>query len=177
MCPQTHGQTQRVSPWVAESHPQGSFNYGLLWWIILICLVHSPYLAYLRILPCVHTHLSAKMDSAAKACGQNLPWQPSSLTCKEPFCACVVREVSRLQEREIHGLGRAQLPPLIALLFPSWSFSPHGMNESPISLPWVWGSGVGGGGRHLPPAYVHCLVNRVVITLKYPTAASCWFPV
>ena len=37
--------------------------------------------------------------------------------------------------------------------------------------------GVDGGGRHLPPAYVHCLVNRVVVTLKYPTAASCWFPV
>ena len=69
MCPQTHGQTQRVSPWVAESHPQGSFNYGLLWWIILICLVHSPYFVDPRILPCVCMHVLAKMDPSTKACG------------------------------------------------------------------------------------------------------------
>ena len=31
------------------------------WPIILICLVQSSYLLYLRILPCAHTHLLAKM--------------------------------------------------------------------------------------------------------------------
>ena len=53
-----------------ESHPCGSLNYsygafssGFLWLSILICLVLSLYLVYLRILPCVHAHLSAKTDS------------------------------------------------------------------------------------------------------------------
>ena len=60
----------------AESCPRGSLSYfyglfllGLLWPIILICLVHSPYLVYLRILPGVCVHLLAKMDSTAEACG------------------------------------------------------------------------------------------------------------
>ena len=56
--------------------PRGSLNYlygvfllGFLWPIILICLVHSPYLVYLRILPCVCMHVLAKMDSTTKAYG------------------------------------------------------------------------------------------------------------
>ena len=64
---------QRASPWVAESHPHGSLNYvygvflpGFLCPIILICLVHSLYLVYLRILPCVRTRLLAKMDPTEK---------------------------------------------------------------------------------------------------------------
>ena len=59
-----------------ELCPGGSFNhfYGvflpvLLWTIILIYLVHSPYLAYLRVLPCVCSHLLAKMDSTKEAYG------------------------------------------------------------------------------------------------------------
>ena len=59
-----------------ESLPRGSLNhfYGaflpsFLWPIILICLVPSLYLVYLRILPCVHAHLSAKMDSTEEAYG------------------------------------------------------------------------------------------------------------
>ena len=50
---------------VTESHPRGSLNYfnGIflpvfIWPIILICLVHSPYLVYLRLLPHMHTHVS-----------------------------------------------------------------------------------------------------------------------
>ena len=61
---------------VTESHPHGSLNYsdgiflpGFLWPIILICLVHSPYLVYLSILPGVHTHLLVKVDPTKKASG------------------------------------------------------------------------------------------------------------
>ena len=67
--------TQRV----AESRPHGSLNYfygafplGFLWAVILICLVHSPYLVYLRILPCVHMHLLAKMYSPEEPYGYSL---------------------------------------------------------------------------------------------------------
>ena len=59
-----------------ESHPHGSLNHlygtfllGFLWPIILICLVQSLYLVHLRILPCAHTHLLAKMDSSEEAYG------------------------------------------------------------------------------------------------------------
>ena len=68
--------TQVDSKSVAESSPCGSLNYfyvvfllGFLWPIILICLVHSLYLVYLRILLCVHMHLLAKMDFTEKAYG------------------------------------------------------------------------------------------------------------
>ena len=61
---------------VAELCPCGSLNYfygaflpGFLWPIILICLGHSPYLAYLRALPWVCTHLLAKMDLTKEAYG------------------------------------------------------------------------------------------------------------
>ena len=61
---------------VAESHPRANLNYfygtfllGFLWPIIMICLVHSPYLIYLRIFPCVYTHPLAKVSSTKKASG------------------------------------------------------------------------------------------------------------
>ena len=38
----------------------GAFLLGFIRPIILICLVHNPYLVYLSILPCVCTHLLAK---------------------------------------------------------------------------------------------------------------------
>ena len=111
--------------------------------VILLCLVLSPYLVYLRIFLCVRTHLLVKMDSTEEAYGYNIPWHHSPLTSKEPFCACVVREVSWLREWEIWGMTRAQLPPLIILLFLSWEFRSTG-NEFPIALLWL--------GAHLPPA-------------------------
>ena len=113
--------------------------------------------------PRVHTRLLAKMDSAAKGLwgGQGTPWHHSSLTFKEPFCASVVREVSRLQEREIRALGRAQLSPLTALLFLSWSFSPHGMNESPVSLPWARGW-VGVEGIYLLPMSIAWYIESLL---------------
>ena len=59
-----------------ESHPRGSLNHfygasllGFLWPIILLCLVLSLYLVYLRVLPCVHEHLLAKMDSSKEDYG------------------------------------------------------------------------------------------------------------
>ena len=39
-------------------------------------------------------------------------------------------------KREICGLGRVQCPPLIVLLFSSWSFFRSIENQSPIALPW-----------------------------------------
>ena len=52
-----------------ELCPRGSLNYfhgafllGFLWPIILISLVHSPHLMYLKIPPCVCMHPLAKMD-------------------------------------------------------------------------------------------------------------------
>ena len=70
----THGQTQRESPWVAESCFCGSLNYfhaaflpGFLWPVIVICLLHSPYVVYLRILPHLYRHLLAKLDSTKDA--------------------------------------------------------------------------------------------------------------
>ena len=56
---------ERITEWC----PCGSLNYfygafllSFLWPIILICLIQSPYLVYLRIRPSVHTHLLAKME-------------------------------------------------------------------------------------------------------------------
>ena len=55
---------------VSESNPHGKLNYFygsflliFLWSVILICLVQSPYLVYLRFLSCVHSNLFAKKDS------------------------------------------------------------------------------------------------------------------
>ena len=51
------------------NHLDGAFLLGFLWPIIMICLVHSPYLAYLRILLCVRMHLLAKMSPTKKVSG------------------------------------------------------------------------------------------------------------
>ena len=59
-----------------ESRPRGGLNHvcgaflpGFLWTVTLLCLVLSPYLVYLGILPRVRAHLLAKMDSSEEACG------------------------------------------------------------------------------------------------------------
>lgn len=127
----------------------GIFLPGFLWTVIQIHVVHksnhaNPYLVYLRTLAYVHTHLLAKMDSAAKACGQGTSlditpfWPPRSL-----FCTCVVRKVSRLQEK---NMWSRQGPTFSLLpLFSSWSFSQWGMN---LQLLYP----IGGRGEHLLPA-------------------------
>ena len=98
---------------------------GFLWPIVLIYFVHSPYLVYLRIFPCVHMHLLAKMDFTKKVYGQRTSLDITSLWPPRRLSAhCVVSEVSWLLDWEICGPGRAQPPLLIVLLFLSWSFSP-----------------------------------------------------
>ena len=74
-CGQTHGQTQRASPWFAESHPCGSVNYfygtflpSFLCPIILICLV-TVCIWDISGSSHVCSYISATMDSTAKACG------------------------------------------------------------------------------------------------------------
>ena len=57
---------------------------GVLWPIVLLCLALSSYGVYLRLLPCVHMHVLAKMDSSEEACG-SIDITPF-LTSKEPFC-------------------------------------------------------------------------------------------
>ena len=98
VCVDRHTGRPRGRHRVAESCLCGSLDYfygtflpGFLWPIMLICLLHSPYLVYLRILPCVSTHLLAKMDLTEKAYryGTSLDMTPRSL-----LCACVVGEVS-----------------------------------------------------------------------------------
>ena len=70
---QTHRWAQRISPswWFYYNHFYGHFFQVLLQPIILLCLVLSLYLAslYFRALPCVPTHLLAKMDSSEGAYG------------------------------------------------------------------------------------------------------------
>ena len=70
-----------------ESRPRGCLNHfygaflpGFLWPVVLLCLVLSPYLVELRVLPCVRAHLLAKMDSSEEAYGQlvllTMGWHP-----------------------------------------------------------------------------------------------------
>ena len=56
-----------------ESHPRGSLNHfhgaflpSFLWPIILLCLVLSLCLVYLRVLPCVRVHLLTDLDSSKR---------------------------------------------------------------------------------------------------------------
>ena len=66
----TRADTERESrPRDSLNHLYGAFLPGFLWLIILLCLVLSPYLVYLRVLPCVRVHLLARMDSSEEPCG------------------------------------------------------------------------------------------------------------
>ena len=71
-----HRHTASLRGRAAEAHPLGSLDhlYGafllvFLWPITLFCLIQSPYLIYLKILPGRHTQLLAEMNSMAKAYG------------------------------------------------------------------------------------------------------------
>ena len=86
---------ERHTGGLRESCPRESLLWGIsagLWPIILICLILSLYLVYLRISPRVRAHLLAKMGSTEEAYGP-LSVTPL-LTSKEPCWACVVGEVS-----------------------------------------------------------------------------------
>ena len=77
----------------------GAFLSGFHWPIILLCLPLSPYVARLRALLYVPTHLLAKVDSSVRASRKLthciMVWDPLlSLIPEEPFCTCVVPEFS-----------------------------------------------------------------------------------
>ena len=52
-------------------HHRATCTCTSLWPIVLVCLVHRPNMVYLRILPCVHTHLSAKVDPTEEVSGRS----------------------------------------------------------------------------------------------------------
>ena len=117
-----------------ESCPRGSLNHlfrtfllGVLWPIVLICLVQSLCLVYLRMLPGMCTHLLAKMNSTEQAYGKL-----ASLSITLPFCLqgiflclCSWGGFLTLRMRNMWSLffhlGRTLPPPLIVLLFSSCS--------------------------------------------------------
>ena len=103
MCGQTQGQAQRKSRTVMGVYItcMGHFFLVFLWPDILICLVRSPYVVHLRILPCVHTHLLAKTDSPEEVYGSlaSVSIIPL-LTSEVPSCAYVVGAISWLQDLE-----------------------------------------------------------------------------
>ena len=121
-------------------------------------------LVYLRILPCRHTHLLAKMNSTKNVYGYSIPWHHSLFDLQESFLSCCVAgEVSWLPEWEICGLGRAHSPPLIVPLFSSWSFSPQGLNLQLL---------YSGGGRHLAHDHMRSWPHDHPNFL-YPNSPSC----
>ena len=71
------------------NHLYGAFLLVFLWSVILICLVHCPYLVYLSILPCVNTHLLAKMDPNANVSGYGISRHCSHFCLQGAFlCLC-----------------------------------------------------------------------------------------
>ena len=88
-----------------ESHPCGSLNNsygaflpGFLWPVSLLCLVLSPYLVYLKVLPCVLTLSQPRQILVKRPVGRltsftmrchHLPFDS-----EEHFCTCEVRKVS-----------------------------------------------------------------------------------
>ena len=94
--------SERVAPsWQFKSLIWG-ISSGFLWPIILICLVQSPYLVYLRVLPCAHASLSQDGFYSRGLWVISITYYgvvPTPfLTSKELFCTCVVGEVSWLRE-------------------------------------------------------------------------------
>ena len=80
-----------------------SFLYGQFFWVFVllwpIILLLFPHFTYPRTLPNMRAHLFAKMDSSTETNRRfdNTYYgvaPPPFLTPKEPFCTCVVGEVS-----------------------------------------------------------------------------------
>ena len=115
-----------------ESCPRGSLNHfcgafllGFLWPIILLCLVLSLYLVYLRVLPSVHAHLWLRWILVKRPMGRltSLPF----MTSKEPFCAGVVGKVSltsRMRKMWSLILLSGQGSTSLAIIFLSEYLSP-----------------------------------------------------
>ena len=139
------------SPCVAELHPRGSLNNfygGISSGLPLASHSDLPgsqsiYGASQDPPMCVNTSLSQD-GSYCKGLWVEHPLTWLSFGFQGTFSApCVVGEVSWLREWEICGLCRVQPPPLIALLFLSWSFGQWTMNLQ-LLFPR-------GGRGHLPP--------------------------
>ena len=103
--------------------------------IILFYLIHSPYFVYLRILPCVHMQLLAKMDSIKESYGQTGISQRHSLfDCQGAFLPMYSwGGLLSLRVRNVFWAEPSLLSQLI-LLFSSWSFSLQGMNLQSLCL-------------------------------------------
>ena len=93
--------TSRLRQRIPELRLSGSLNqlYGafllvFLWSVILICLAHSPYSVYLRILPCLCIHLIDRLILLQRCVGRASLYIVPPLTSKEPLCVCVPGEVS-----------------------------------------------------------------------------------
>ena len=63
------GSERELRPQGSLNHFYGAFLLGFLWPMILVCLVLSPCLVYLSILPRMRAHLLVKMDSSEEAYG------------------------------------------------------------------------------------------------------------
>lgn len=129
---QTHGRTRRET----LSCTRGSLNhcYGAFllvsFAVILIWLVLSLHLVYLRSLPYVHVHLLAKMDFLVETYGHltslTMKWRPLPFDLQGAFCAYVVGEVSDFKNEEyvVFYLLPGQGPEFSIILF-TWSFCPQ----------------------------------------------------
>ena len=121
----------RLRERIPESFPCSglSYFYGIflpsfLWTIILTCRVHSSYLVYLRILPCVCIHLSAKILP-----NRHLGRTTFDITSLWPPKSLSVHLLSRgspdfENKKSVVWAGPSSLAliALIALLFLSWGF-------------------------------------------------------
>ena len=99
-------------------HLYGTFLLGFLWPSILLCLVLSSYLVYLRVLPYVHIHLLRWILVKR-------PIDFGLSMAKEPLWVCIVRKsflTSRMKKIQIQYfifyLSRVQLlfPPTISFI-------------------------------------------------------------
>ena len=107
-----------------------------LWPVILLCLVLSPYLVYLRVLPPVRASLS---QDGFWCRGLWVGWRhllwggaPSLLTSEEPFCARAVGRVSlswRMRNMQCLVWAGLSLSSLLLLSSP-WGICPQGTASS-----------------------------------------------
>ena len=133
----------RLRERIPESFPCSglSYFYGIflpsfLWTIILTCRVHSSYLVYLRILPCVCIHLSAKILP-----NRHLGRTTFDITSLWPPKSLSVHLLSRgspdfENKKSVVWAGPSSLAliALIALLFLSWGFYQQRMISNCFTL-------------------------------------------
>ena len=110
---------------------------GFLWPVVLLCLVLSPYLVHLSILPCAYLHLLAKMGSSKE---RHILWggAPSLFGLQGAFLHTCSQEDTLKNEEYVvfYPLSGQDSAPLSLLLF--WDICPEEkfqlLNLGPISL-------------------------------------------